>query len=533
MGLEGEGSGCGRRKYHYVGETLDGRRHGWGRLLSDDRLIYEGCWQHGRALGHYIAYHEFHVEMGFQSAWHRVAIFILGDAHGSVVPVALDRYPLVLRGEKRSSALLQRSECLARPDESLLLTHGDCKKIPHNTVAPSLWLSQTSTISKSFEWDKQFDTRSQVSAASEFLPRKKFTRMPTTLRPDVQRRVDTGDGDGDTGGGNGDRGGGGGEPEETEDLRGLTRSSSNESSSTEQSTTRGVLQLGHSMSLAGSNYSCKASSTDAGSTIDYSAVARQFPINKDKSQDICAIAARSCPCRRGSYPAAVPTNTFSVTLPSLASLSSPDGHRECPIKDQIDTRWHRRVLASLHHAASGNFRAADFANWTNAHICLFLAAVGAYAAVGPFRKHKITGNTVQRLNMKSLERIGITDAHTRRFLIAIFRYLWNGVDWGDPLTPPILKSAIPLDQPPPPINVTRAVLLPASCIMRAFRVVAHWCITQLAVLRSSSALSRCAFCILRTVYCAPCTLQSVAMICSVGWLPFAPLVSPNTTHIIE
>eukprot|EP01054_Gregarina_sp_Poly1_P010617 Gregarina_sp_Poly_1__10616@NODE_795_length_6258_cov_47_262478_g36_i1_p1_GENE_NODE_795_length_6258_cov_47_262478_g36_i1NODE_795_length_6258_cov_47_262478_g36_i1_p1_ORF_typecomplete_len1188_score215_29SAM_2/PF07647_17/1_3e07SAM_1/PF00536_30/1_6e05_NODE_795_length_6258_cov_47_262478_g36_i1213584 len=77
---------AGERKFHYVGGVSGGRRHGWGRLLDDHHTIFEGSWRHGRCDGWFLAFHEFYVEMGFQSPLLRTGVLVLGDTNCTIVP---------------------------------------------------------------------------------------------------------------------------------------------------------------------------------------------------------------------------------------------------------------------------------------------------------------------------------------------------------------------------------------------------------------------------------------------------------------
>lgn len=90
-------SGTDRRpnenqKYYYFGETHRNRRHGWGTLVNDKRVLFEGQWRFGTCIGWYLIHHEFSCEIGKSSLAGDHGVMIMGDKNMYVIPYT-HQYP--------------------------------------------------------------------------------------------------------------------------------------------------------------------------------------------------------------------------------------------------------------------------------------------------------------------------------------------------------------------------------------------------------------------------------------------------------
>lgn len=86
-------SSCGfgqqksRQAFYYLGEVKREKRDGWGMLVDDRRLLFEGQWKNDVVLGWYICYHEFATEFGYRELNGVCAVSVASDSDSFIVPL--------------------------------------------------------------------------------------------------------------------------------------------------------------------------------------------------------------------------------------------------------------------------------------------------------------------------------------------------------------------------------------------------------------------------------------------------------------
>ncbi|OEH77451.1 tyrosine kinase-like [Cyclospora cayetanensis] len=86
-GPSGLTDASGGGSYYYYGEVRRSKRHGWGLLANEERLLFEGQWQNDTVLGWYICYHELATEFGFRELNEVCGVSVLSDSDFFIVPV--------------------------------------------------------------------------------------------------------------------------------------------------------------------------------------------------------------------------------------------------------------------------------------------------------------------------------------------------------------------------------------------------------------------------------------------------------------
>ncbi|KJP86270.1 TKL/MLK protein kinase [Plasmodium fragile] len=73
------------KKYHYIGETMNNVRNGWGMLIYNDRVIFEGEYKMNNAIGYFIKYNEYSTEIGFRSPLSIKSVVIMSDSDNFII----------------------------------------------------------------------------------------------------------------------------------------------------------------------------------------------------------------------------------------------------------------------------------------------------------------------------------------------------------------------------------------------------------------------------------------------------------------
>ncbi|GAW82082.1 tyrosine kinase-like protein [Plasmodium gonderi] len=74
-----------RKKYYYIGETVNNVRNGWGMLISNDRVIFEGEYKMNNAIGYFIKYNEYSTEIGYRSPLSVKSVVIMSDSDNFII----------------------------------------------------------------------------------------------------------------------------------------------------------------------------------------------------------------------------------------------------------------------------------------------------------------------------------------------------------------------------------------------------------------------------------------------------------------
>ncbi|SOV24530.1 tyrosine kinase-like protein [Plasmodium sp. DRC-Itaito] len=74
-----------RKKYYYIGETMNNIRNGWGMLIYNDRVIFEGEYKMNNAIGYFIKYNEYSTEIGYRSPISVKSVIIMSDNDNFIV----------------------------------------------------------------------------------------------------------------------------------------------------------------------------------------------------------------------------------------------------------------------------------------------------------------------------------------------------------------------------------------------------------------------------------------------------------------
>lgn len=81
-----------RKKYQYVGETYNNKRNGWGMLIYNDRVIFEGQYKMNSAIGYFIKYNEYSTEIGYRSPIGIHSVTIMSDNDNFIVQNKSDEF---------------------------------------------------------------------------------------------------------------------------------------------------------------------------------------------------------------------------------------------------------------------------------------------------------------------------------------------------------------------------------------------------------------------------------------------------------
>ncbi|CRG95199.1 tyrosine kinase-like protein, putative [Plasmodium gallinaceum] len=73
------------KKYYYVGETFNNVRNGWGMLIYNDRVIFEGEYKMNNAIGYFIKYNEYSTEFGYRSPISIKSVMIMSDSDNFII----------------------------------------------------------------------------------------------------------------------------------------------------------------------------------------------------------------------------------------------------------------------------------------------------------------------------------------------------------------------------------------------------------------------------------------------------------------
>lgn len=73
------------KKYYYIGESFNNIRNGWGMLIYNDRVIFEGEYKMDNAIGYFIKYNEYSTEIGFRSPISIKSVIIMSDHDNFII----------------------------------------------------------------------------------------------------------------------------------------------------------------------------------------------------------------------------------------------------------------------------------------------------------------------------------------------------------------------------------------------------------------------------------------------------------------
>ncbi|KEG05058.1 tyrosine kinase-like protein, putative [Plasmodium vinckei vinckei] len=73
------------KKYYYIGETINNMRNGWGMLVYNDRVIFEGEYKMDNAIGYFIKYNEYSTEIGYRSPISIKSVIIMSDHDNFII----------------------------------------------------------------------------------------------------------------------------------------------------------------------------------------------------------------------------------------------------------------------------------------------------------------------------------------------------------------------------------------------------------------------------------------------------------------
>ncbi|CRH01599.1 tyrosine kinase-like protein, putative [Plasmodium relictum] len=73
------------KKYYYIGETFNNVRNGWGMLIYNDRVIFEGEYKMNNAIGYFIKYNEYSTEFGYRSPISIKSVIIMSDSDNFII----------------------------------------------------------------------------------------------------------------------------------------------------------------------------------------------------------------------------------------------------------------------------------------------------------------------------------------------------------------------------------------------------------------------------------------------------------------
>ncbi|OII76405.1 protein kinase domain-containing protein [Cryptosporidium andersoni] len=79
--------------------------------------------------------------------------------------------------------------------------------------------------------------------------------------------------------------------------------------------------------------------------------------------------------------------------------------------------------------------ASECFHWSRGTLTRFLASVGLINEALLIQRHHIRGSDISRISHYELIQIGVTNTYSRRFIISLFKQLWNSIDPSDPLLP--------------------------------------------------------------------------------------------------
>ncbi|ETB62582.1 serine/threonine protein kinase [Plasmodium yoelii 17X] len=73
------------KKYYYIGESFNNMRNGWGMLIYNDRVIFEGEYKMDNAIGYFIKYNEYSTEIGYRSPISIKSVIIMSDSDNFII----------------------------------------------------------------------------------------------------------------------------------------------------------------------------------------------------------------------------------------------------------------------------------------------------------------------------------------------------------------------------------------------------------------------------------------------------------------
>eukprot|EP01053_Blabericola_migrator_P012893 Blabericola_migrator_1__12892@NODE_843_length_6287_cov_71_362219_g595_i0_p1_GENE_NODE_843_length_6287_cov_71_362219_g595_i0NODE_843_length_6287_cov_71_362219_g595_i0_p1_ORF_typecomplete_len1133_score117_77Pkinase_Tyr/PF07714_17/15Pkinase_Tyr/PF07714_17/5_4e45Pkinase/PF00069_25/15Pkinase/PF00069_25/4_5e43Kinaselike/PF14531_6/1_7e09Kdo/PF06293_14/3_5e08FTA2/PF13095_6/0_0078FTA2/PF13095_6/0_72WaaY/PF06176_11/1_1e05Pkinase_fungal/PF17667_1/2_6e05PIP49_C/PF12260_8/0_00088APH/PF01636_23/0_0029SAM_2/PF len=430
------------RKFYYLGQVSNGRRHGWGRLFDDQHPIMEGTWRHGRFDGWFIAYHEYYVELGFQCPFYRVGTVVVGDASATLVPFAQDkespRCPPIQSADLTDSAL---SFITLRTGSSPAETRR--KSTDHRRKSETrrcCWDDDDDRKNKHKRLSPSFDSRKQSRTSDDMIVlTNPFLGSISNIPPSPDTKP-------------------------TSSVSSFTRYrpsfnlpqdlTKSGMLSAPQSSKAASVKEGVSWrvdSIESSRYKPRLSFSlgDGLSSRKSMLIDERLPSSASqhlRSETISTLGMDSNALfngagdgtmprirRAGSFPGC--NKTCWSRVDDLLDLTSPKPKEE-PLR--------REAHFCLHQRAHGDtIRGCDLLRWTCDQLCQFLVGIGAYSAVAPFRAHNITGFKVASLDLEVLVDSMKIDIYCARFVLAALRHLWNNLDWSDPLMRPEWLRAHP------------------------------------------------------------------------------------------
>lgn len=101
-----------RKKYYYVGETYNNKRNGWGMLIHNDRVIFEGEYKMNNALGFFIKYNEYSTEFGYRSPICIQSVSIMSDNDNFIIQNRYDDFD-----EDKKNAMKKETEMEEQKEE--------------------------------------------------------------------------------------------------------------------------------------------------------------------------------------------------------------------------------------------------------------------------------------------------------------------------------------------------------------------------------------------------------------------------------
>ncbi|SBS96054.1 tyrosine kinase-like protein (TKL3) [Plasmodium ovale curtisi] len=144
------------KKYYYIGETVNNVRNGWGMLIYNDRVIFEGEYKMNNAIGYFIKYNEYSTEIGFRSPISIKSVLIMSDNDNFIIQNKCENLDTC-----RNSQSVSRNNNSCSVDSDNLISAYRCNNAIYN---------KTEKGGENFCSSEELENASNSSAFSDFKP---------------------------------------------------------------------------------------------------------------------------------------------------------------------------------------------------------------------------------------------------------------------------------------------------------------------------------------------------------------------------
>ncbi|SBS87650.1 sexual stage-specific protein kinase [Plasmodium malariae] len=152
------------KKYYYIGETVNNVRNGWGMLIYNDRVIFEGEYKMNNAIGYFIKYNEYSTEIGYRSPLSIKSVIIMSDNDNFIIQNKCENLNTVRIDQDLDKS--PSNSVYTMGNNTIVNNYGSFNSICNKTYKTELNLCTSERLTNSSNSSSCYDFRPQVPSTS-------------------------------------------------------------------------------------------------------------------------------------------------------------------------------------------------------------------------------------------------------------------------------------------------------------------------------------------------------------------------------